>query len=131
MMMSMTARKALSVAVAAILAGFLALTVTAHAATPTAHTAATCDVTKDGRKLGATYVTKLTVTKVTCTKGKTLVKAFNKCRRAHGGAKGKCSSFSGYRCTETRKAIPTEFSANATCKASGGRSLKIGYTEFT
>jgi hypothetical protein len=102
----------------------------AHAV-PVASTAATCDVAKDGRKLGATYVTSLSATKVGCAKAKTLVKSFNKCRRAHGGADGKCTSFSGYTCTETRKAIPTEFSAKVSCKASGGRRLKLAYTQFT
>jgi hypothetical protein len=108
----------------------LAVCVSAHAA-PTASAAATCDVSKDGRKLGATYVTSLSATNVSCTKAKKLVKSFNSCRRAHGGADGKCTSFSGYRCTETRKAIPTEFSAKVTCKASGGRRLKFAYTQFT
>jgi hypothetical protein len=93
--------------------------------------AATCDVSKDGRKLGATYVTSLSATKIGCAKAKALVKSFNKCRRAHGGADGKCTSFSGYTCSETRKAIPTEFSAKVSCKASGGRRLKIAYTQFT
>jgi hypothetical protein len=100
-------------------------------ATPTASVAATCDLSKDGRKLGATYVTSLTATKVTCGKAKQLVKSFNSCRRAHGGADGKCTSFSGYTCAETRKTIPTEFSAKVSCKASGGRRLKFAYTQFT
>jgi hypothetical protein len=100
-------------------------------ASPTASVAATCDLSKDGRKLGATYVTSLSATKVTCTKAKSLVKSFNKCRRAHGGADGKCSSFSGYTCSESRKAIPTQFSAKVTCKASGARRLTFAYTQFT
>jgi ABC-type glycerol-3-phosphate transport system substrate-binding protein len=102
----------------------------AHAS-PTASGAAACDLSKDGRKLGATYVTSLSATKVSCTKAKSLIKSFNKCRRAHGGADGKCTSFSGYTCSERRKAIPTQFSAKVTCKASGARRLKLAYTQFT
>lgn len=128
MMMNMMSRAALPSLMA--LAAVLALCAGAHAA-PTASTAATCDVSKDGRKLGATYVTSLSATKVSCTKAKKLVKSFNKCRRSHGGADGRCASFSGYTCTETRKAIPTEFSAKASCKASGGRRLKFSYSQFT
>ena len=60
------------------------------AASPAA-AATRCDVRKDGRKLGTTYVTKLTATNVTCTKAKSVVKAFHRCRRANGGAKGVCS----------------------------------------
>jgi hypothetical protein len=128
MMMNMMSRMGgLSLATVAMV---LAVSTGAHAA-PTATAAATCDVSKDGRKLGATYVTSLSATKVDCAKAKTLVKSFNSCRRAHGGADGKCSSFSGYKCSETRKAIPTEFSAKVTCKASGGRQLKFAYTQFT
>jgi len=125
MMMKMTSRATLP-----SLAAVLAVCAAAHAA-PMASTAAACDVSKDGRKLGATYVTSLSATKVSCPKAKKLVKSFNSCRRAHGGVKGKCSSFSGYICTETRKAIPTEFSAKVACKASGGRRLKFAYSQFT
>src|SRR3954447_7436960 len=103
-------------------AAALLICIPAHAG-PTASAAATCDVSKDGRKLGATYVTALTTTKVTCAKAKRLVKSFNSCRRAHGGVNGKCASFSGYRCKETRTSIPTQFTAKATCTASGGRRL--------
>jgi hypothetical protein len=135
MMMNMSARAALSALAccAALLAAVLVLGAhTVHAApAPAAHAAATCDVKKDGRRLGATYVTALTATKVSCAKAKRLVKAFNTCRHAHGGVKGKCTSFSGYRCTEKRQSIPTELEAKASCRASGGRALKIAYTEFT
>jgi hypothetical protein len=130
MMMSTMSRMALPSLTA--LVAVLALCAGAHAApTASAAAASTCDVSKDGRKLGATYVTSLSATKVSCTKAKKLVKSFNKCRRSHGGAGGKCASFSGYACTETRKAIPTEFSAKASCTASGGRRLKFAYSQFT
>ncbi len=129
MMMNMMSRVA--VPSLAVLGAGLVMCVGAHAAAPMASTAATCDVSKDGRKLGATYVTSLSATKVSCAKAKKLVKSFNKCRRSHGGADGKCASFSGYTCTETRKSIPTEFSAKARCQASGGRRLTFSYSQFT
>ena len=90
-----------------------------------------CDVSKDGRKLGTTYVTKLTATNVTCAKAKSVVKAFHRCRRANGGAKGRCvSRVQGFRCTETRETIPTQFDARATCR-DGVRAIRFSYEQFT
>jgi hypothetical protein len=69
MMMNMMSRLGgMSLASVAVV---LAVSAGAHAA-PTATAAATCDVAKDGRKLGATYVTSLSATKVSCAKAKTL-----------------------------------------------------------
>jgi hypothetical protein len=100
------------------------------AASPAA-AATRCDVSKDGRKLGTTYVTKLTATNVTCTKAKSVVKAFHRCRRANGGAKGRCvSRVQGFRCTETRETIPTQFDARATCR-DGVRAIRFSYEQFT
>jgi hypothetical protein len=90
-----------------------------------------CDVSKDGRKLGTTYVTKLSATNVTCTKAKSVVKAFHRCRRAHGGPKGRCTSrVQGFRCTETRESIPTQFDSRATCR-DGSRAIRFSYEQFT
>jgi hypothetical protein len=92
----------------------------------------TCDVRKDGRKLGTTYVTSLKVQQVSCAKGKRVVKAFNACRRANGGLKGRCEKrVLGYRCTEKRgNSIPTQYSAKATCK-SATRTVRFDYTQYT
>jgi hypothetical protein len=96
-----------------------------------ASAATTCSVKKDGRKLGTTYVTKLTVTSVTCTTAKSVVKAFHRCRRSNGGVSGHCTrAVEGFRCTETRDTIPTQFVARATCR-SGGRAIRFTYTQFT
>jgi hypothetical protein len=104
--------------------------VVAHAVAP-AGAATRCDVSKDGRKLGTTYVTRLTATNVTCTKAKSVVKAFHRCRKAHGGAKGRCTSrVQGFRCTETRQTIPTQFDARATCR-DGTRTIRFAYEQFT
>jgi hypothetical protein len=92
----------------------------------------TCDVRKDGRKLGTTYVTSLKVQQVSCAKAKRVVKAFNVCRKANGGVKGRCAKrVLGYRCTERRgNSIPTQYSAKATCKRSG-RTVRFAYTQYT
>ena len=99
----------------------------AHAASST-----TCDVRKDGRKLGTTYVTSLKVSHVSCAAAKRLVKAFHACRRANGGVKGRCTKrVSGYRCTERRgNTIPTQYSAKVTCTRSP-RSVRFNYTQYT
>jgi hypothetical protein len=92
----------------------------------------TCDLRKDGRKLGTTYVTSLKVQQVSCAKGKSVVKAFNACRRANGGLKGRCEKrVLGYRCTEKRgNSIPTQYSAKATCK-NATRTVRFDYTQYT
>ena len=102
----------------------------AYATSPAA-AAIRCDLRKDGRKLGTTYVTKLTATNVTCTKAKSVVKAFHRCRRAHGGVKGRCTTrVQGFHCTETRESIPTQFDARATCR-DGSRAIRFSYEQFT
>ena len=91
-----------------------------------------CDVSKDGRKLGTTYVTSLKAQRVACSRAKRVVKAFNACRKANGGARGRCNRrVLGYRCSERRGAsIPTQYSSKATCRA-GSRVVRFDYTQFT
>jgi hypothetical protein len=120
-------RVAIAVLVTAVLGGLLV-----QLANPQRAGAATrCNLKKDGRKLGTTYVTKLTVTSVTCAKAKSVVKAFQRCRRSNGGVSGRCTtSVQGYRCSETRDTIPTQFVARASCR-SGSRAIRFTYTQFT
>ena len=91
-----------------------------------------CDIRKDGRKLGTTYVTSIKVTHVSCTTAKRVIKAFNACRRATGGVKGHCEKrVLGYRCTEQRgDAIPTQYSAKVSCRNSP-RTIRFNYTQYT
>jgi hypothetical protein len=107
---------------------------TGAAAQPAAPISATksCDIRSVGRKLGTTYVTSLKVQHVSCAKAQRVVKAFNACRRAHGGVKGRCPSrVLGYRCTETRGAsIPTQYSSKASCK-DASRIVRFAYTQYT
>jgi hypothetical protein len=97
-----------------------------------ARAAVGCDLHKDGRKLGTTYVTSLKVEHVSCAKAKRVVKAFNACRKANGGVKGHCvKRVLDYRCSETRGAsIPTQYSARASCKT-GSRVVSFRYTQYT
>lgn len=98
---------------------------------PAAHAAKTCNIASVERKLGPTYVTSLTATGTSCGAAQRLVKAFHACRRAHGGAKGRCTStVLGYSCKERRSTIPTQFSAKVTCTKSGSKVVHT-YTQFT
>lgn len=114
---------------AATVAAFAMLAAVGHVTR--AQAATTCDLSKDGRKLGTSYVTSLKAQGTSCARAKKVVKAFNACRRASGGVKGRCTKrVLGYRCTETRMSIPTEFDAKATCKA-GSRVVRFRYTQLT
>lgn len=99
---------------------------------PTASSAATCSVRGQERKLGPTYTTTLSVTKVSCATGRRFVRAYYKCRVANGGKDGRCHRrVSGYSCTEKRSnRIATQYDARVTCK-SGSRRIVHTYTQFT
>jgi hypothetical protein len=90
--------------------------------------AKSCDV-GNTRGYGTTYVTKIGVSGVSCTKGKSLVRAFHACRP---GKTGTCARVSGYRCSERRynKLPHTSYDADVTCKK-GGKRVTHTYTQFT
>ena len=102
----------------------------------TAHASALhrCRLTqKQTEHFGPTYVTSISVAHVSCTTGKSVVRAFHRCRKAHGGVKGRCptsTSVLGFHCREKRLAIKTQFSSKVTC-ASGTRRVVHTYTQFT
>jgi hypothetical protein len=49
----------------------------------------------------------------------------------NGGKKGRCTSkVRGFRCTETRESIPTQFDAKVSC-SKGSARVKHTYTQFT
>jgi hypothetical protein len=104
----------------------------ADAASASPRDPTTCDVRRDRRRLGATYVTSLSATQVSCAKAKRVVRGFNACRKSNGGAAGRCtSSVQGFRCSERRgAAIPTQYSSRVSCR-SGGRRVRFAYTQFT
>lgn len=114
-----------------------AATVAALAALPAGAQAAdavaskSCSLSGKTRSLGPTYTTALSVKRVKCSKGESLVKAYYKCRKRNGGKKGRCGGVSGYSCSERRyNVIPTQFSATATCKK-GKKKVVHKYTQFT
>jgi hypothetical protein len=101
------------------------------AALPATALAKGCNVQNDADSYGPTYVTSLTVKNVGCAGGKKVVRAFHRCRKAHGGIKGRCPiKVLGYRCAESRTAIATQFSAKVTCK-NGTRRVVHTYTQNT
>jgi hypothetical protein len=91
-----------------------------------------CDLTvHEQRHLGASYVTSLKVSHVSCKKGKKVTKAFHACRTAGGQAQGKCSTkVLGYSCTEHRfDAVPhVQYNSRVTC-TSGNKVVKSTYTQ--
>jgi hypothetical protein len=105
--------------------------VVALAAAPAGSAATGCQKAKE-RKLGATYVTKVTVKGTDCATGLTVVKAFHSCRKK--SSTGKCkSTVKGYKCTEKRPAaetIPTQYTGYVTC-TSGAKRVVQEYQQNT
>jgi hypothetical protein len=91
----------------------------------------TCDIAGKERKLGVTYALSLQVLRVSCGKAEKVVKAFHKCRHAHGKA-GKCGHrVKGFKCTERRfDKISTQYDSKVTCK-NGRARIWHTYTQFT
>lgn len=107
-----------------------ALPTSAAASSPSPR--AKCSIKGQQSSLGPSYVTSLTVTGgVNCATGKRVVRAYDKCRKQNGGAKGKCrKKVLGYSCTEKRRSSSYQFSATATCK-SGKKRVVFTYTQNT
>jgi hypothetical protein len=117
--------------VAATVGALATLPAGAQAAGPEAVASKSCSLSGKTRSLGPTYTTSLSVKRVKCSKGQSLVKAYYNCRKRNGGKKGRCGGVSGYSCGERRyAAIPTQFSATATCKK-GRKKVVHKYTQFT
>ena len=85
------------------------------------------------RRLGTTYVTKVSVRGVSCSTGFSVVKAFHACRHERGRA-GTCSSrVKGYTCTERRPASlkgPVSYDGDVTC-TNGTRRVVHHYQQNT
>ena len=58
------------------------------------------------------------------------VRGYHRCRNRNGGRDGRCRSFSGWRCSERRSGIKTQFNGRVTCRR-GSRVVKHTYTQFT
>jgi len=115
--------------VAAIVGALAILPAGAQAAD--AFASKSCSLSGKTRSLGPTYTTSLSVKRVKCSKGESLVRAYYNCRLDNGGRKARCGGVSGYSCSERRyDVIPTQFSATATCKK-GRKKVVHKYTQFT
>jgi hypothetical protein len=94
----------------------------AVAGSSSAHAAGSCHLSNyDYGHLGASYVTSLSVKGVSCGTGKSVVRAYHKCRSKHGWM-GKCGHAAGYSCS--RHIIdrsPAAYDAKVTCKRGGKR----------
>jgi hypothetical protein len=99
----------------------------AAAAAPGARSAATC---APPQYPGSGYFTSLRVTATTCATGKKVTLAHYRCRTRHGRS-GRCTNrVLGYRCSEHRNTIPTEFNSRVTCKR-GSRRVIYTYQQNT
>ena len=113
----------------ALLVSLIAATAVA-APGPTATAAGACSVKGKERRLGATYVTSVRATGLSCRSALSLVKDYHACRRRRGGADGRCPRVNGYRCSEQRTTSPTQYDSRATCRK-GGRRVVQQYTQNT
>jgi hypothetical protein len=126
----MLRRTSLLVAAAAVTT-LMVLPAGAQAAGPEAAASKSCSLSGKTRSLGPTYTTSLSVKRVKCSKGESLVTNYYNCRKRNGGKRGRCGGVSGFSCSERRyDAIPTQFSATATCKK-GKKKVVRKYTQFT
>ena len=103
------------------LPALLALLAVLPSAPATAATTTSCAQALKGkeRKLGPTYVTKVSVRGVSCSTGLRVVKAFHSCRLQHGKT-GRCTRrILGYSCTEKRPTSlkgPVSYDGDVTCR---------------
>jgi hypothetical protein len=104
----------------------VALCIAAMAVSTSSAAAKTCDV-GNSRAYGTTYVTAISVSGVSCSKGKRVIRAYHACRP---GKSGKCTQASGYRCTERRfNKSPQSYDSDVTCKR-GSKRVTHTYTQF-
>ena len=124
----MTKPRTIFLALTAVLAAMaFAVTSTAAADGPTATAAATCSPPKYP---GNGYFTSLKVTGTGCTTGKRVALAHYKCRTKNGRA-GRCGSrVRGFKCSESRRTIPTEINSRVTCR-DGGKKVVFTYQQNT
>jgi hypothetical protein len=127
-------RKLIGIALAsALCAGLVAPGALASAPEATASASACSLTSKEQRNLGASYVTSLKVSGVSCAKGKGVTLAFNDCRTAGGKPQGVCGRKVGsYTCTEKRyDAVPgVQYSSKVTCRW-GDKLVLSTYTQNT
>lgn len=123
-------RLAAALAIAALTMG--AAATTSSAGEPTASASRACSVAGDQRDFPpASYVTSIRVRNTTCRKGKKVTRAYHRCRKAHGGANGRCPNrVLRFRCSEgEREVVPgIQYNAKVTCRR-GARKIVSTYTQ--
>ena len=107
----------------------LATAATAVATGPQAHAAGGCHLSSyEQRHMGATYVTSLSVKHTSCSNGKAVVRAFNKCRK---GPRGHCHHrVRHFSCSEHRSGISVQFNSTVNCSR-GSKRVHFTYTQNT
>ena len=127
--MSRTIRITLALAATALIA---AIPATASADGPSANASRACNIAGQQRDFPpASYVTSLRVFNTSCRKGKAVIRGYHRCRRANGGANGRCRNrVLRFRCSEgPREAVPgVQYNAKVTCRR-GGRKIVSTYTQ--
>jgi hypothetical protein len=90
-----------------------------------------CDINGKQQNLGASYVTTIEVSKVSCSQAEKVITAYHACRRQNGGAGGTCETpVMSFNCTEgPRQSVPgVQFNATVDCR-SGVAEIKSDYTQ--
>jgi hypothetical protein len=90
-----------------------------------------CDINGKQQSLGASYVTSIEVSKVSCAQAEKVVLGYHHCRLANGGAGGTCkSAVMGFTCTEgARQSVPgVQYNATVDCRK-GDSEVKSTYTQ--
>jgi len=129
--MPRTLRLTLALAATALV---VAIPATATADGPSASASRNCPLSFNQQQNGfppASYVTSIRVFNTSCRKGKSVIRGYHKCRKANGGANGRCPNrVLRFRCTEgARQAVPgVQYSAKVTCRR-GGRKIVSTYTQ--
>ena len=91
----------------------------------------TCNINGRQQNLGASYVTSIQVSGVSCAQAEKAVVAYHHCRLADGGAGGTCKSpVHGFTCTEgARQSVPgVQYNATVECRK-GTTEIKSSYTQ--
>ena len=99
--------------------------------TTSAANLSSCDINGKQQNLGASYVTSIDVSGVSCGQAEKVVTGYHRCRQSNGGAGGTCdTAVMGFTCTEgARQSVPgVQFNATADCHK-GDAEIKSSYTQ--
>ena len=100
-------------------------------ATPDASAASTCSTRGIERTLGASYVPALSTRRISCPDARSLSRLYHRCRRDHGGRRGRCARVRGFRCSERRfNVIRISFDSKVLCTR-GSQRMRQTYTQLT